>query len=249
MIRIGNETYSGTYPSDGNDPVKQLTFDTLNKSQKVYNYSDINALEFELDLRSLIVQSAKELNASQFDFAVFDKSKCNEKYWIRTHEGGFKLRPGQSAYKAIKDILINSRAYATECATAIVIVFYLALTKKFSEKLFNKLFDPIYLMDWKYLDKDLGIQSYRSIRDHLPGDCIYFENPDFNPNTSEWQGENTIKLDENKYYGHGVGIKTSEGIIQSLNRHRSPGSRRSAYISDSVTRPDYRYLYSCMLHS
>ncbi len=245
MIRIGNEVLSQTPPADiSNDPVKRLTFKILTQSSKVYTYPSMEALLFELEARAFIVDSSKSLYQSKFSFAVFDESKCNTEYWTRTNEGGFRLRPGQSAYKAIRNILEDSRDYATECSTAIVIVFYLGLTRSLSEQVFNRLFTPIYLMNWTYLDKDLGIQSFKNIKDPLPGDCLYVENPDFNPETPEWRGENVIMLNEEMYYGHGIGIKTIDGFIHDLNRNRRPGSTHSAYLSSSVTRPDYRYLYS-----
>lgn len=244
MIRIGNEIISETPPAEiRNDPVKRLTFKILTKSSKVYTYPSMDAFLFELDVRSAIVDSAKSLYHSKFGFAVFDESRCNERYWIRTDEGGFRLRPGQSAYRAIQNILEDSSAYATECSTAIVIVFYLGLTQTLSETAFNRLFSPIYLMNWSYLDRDLGIQSYKNIKDPLPGDCIYVENPDFDPETPEWRGENAIMLNEDMYYGHGIGIKTIQGIINDLNRNRRRGSTHSAYLSSSVTRPDYRYIF------
>ncbi|MCX7773405.1 MAG: protein-glutamine gamma-glutamyltransferase [Clostridia bacterium] len=245
MIRIGRDPAAQeTLQVNLNDPVKKLTYDILQNSSKIYQYQSADSLQFELDMRSFIVQRALELNASNFSFAVFKKSRCNEAYWIRTDEGGFRLRRGQSAYKAILDILQNSRAYATECATAIVIVFYLALTRMFSEDLFDKLFDNIYLMGWEYLDENLGIQVFKNLKDPLPGDCLYFENPDFDRDTPEWRGENVIMLGEDKYYGHGIGIRNSEGIIRSLNRNRNPGSTESAYLGNRVIRPNYRYLYS-----
>lgn len=244
MIRIGSEVLSDAPPAGiRNDPVKRLTYKILTQSPKVYTYPSMDVLLFELDVRSAIVDSATKLYRSHFAFAVFDESRCNEKYWTRTDSGGFRLRPGQSAYRAIQNFLEDSRAYATECSTAIVIAFYLGLTQVLSESTFNRLFSPIYLMNWSYLDKDLGIQSYRNIKDPLPGDCIYVENPDFDPETPEWRGENAIMLSEDRYYGHGMGIMSIEEIIKELNRNRRRGSTHSAYLSSSVTRPDYRYIY------
>ena len=46
-----------------------------------------------------------------------------------------------------------------------IIVFTVTETRK----LFNRLFSDIYLMNWKYLDKDLGMRSYENLPDYLPG--------------------------------------------------------------------------------
>ena len=123
----------------------------------------------------------------------------------------------------------------------IVIVYYLGLVEVLPEKLFDELFADIYLMDWKYLDKDLGVHTYRGVRDSLPGDCLYFKNPDVNPDTPEWQGENVIQLFDGYYYGHGIGIKSAEGIIRELNRNRRPNAQK-AYLMDQIVKPDFKYL-------
>ena len=245
MIRIGGQTIKeesmvGQY---SNDSIKRLILHRLFSSDSVYDYASTKALEFELDLRSAIVHASEKLNNSYFSFEVFKKSKCNPDFWERTEEGGFRIKAGVSPYLGIKDILQHSKLYGTECSTAIVIVFYLGLTEILPEILFNELFKNLYLMNWKYLDKDLGVRAYRNIKDTLPGDCLYFENPDVNPDTPEWQGENVIQLINGKYYGHGIGIRTAQGIIRVLNQNRKPSATESAFLTDTVVRPNYKYLY------
>ncbi|HHW21508.1 MAG TPA: protein-glutamine gamma-glutamyltransferase [Clostridiaceae bacterium] len=245
MIRIGGqplqpETIRTRY---GSDSIKRVIINKLNDSDVSYSYRTIEALDFELDSRAAIVRAAVSLNDSYFSFRVFKEAKCNPEYWERTDIGGFLLKPNVSPYKAIKDILKNSRLYGTECSTAIVIVFYLGLTEILPEELFNELFSNLYLMNWKYLDKDLGVRSFNNIKDTLPGDCLYVANPDVDPETPEWQGENVIQLINGKYYGHGIGIRTIEGFIRALNQNRKRGATRSAYLTDTVVRPDYMYLY------
>jgi len=246
MIRIGNEIVSEEtlQKQPWNDGTKRLIIHKLSASDKTYTYPSIKALEFELNLRSKICESAERLNNSRFAFEVFEKSRCNPEYWTRTSEGGFKLKPDADPYLAIKDFLVHSAMYATECATAIVIVYYLGLTEVLPQKLFNQLFANLYLMDWKYLDKDLGLRSHAHLADYLPGDCRYFMNPDVNPKTIEWQGENAIQLKNGYYYGHGIGIRTAEGIIRELNRNRIPNATKSAYLMDLAIRPNYRYLFN-----
>lgn len=208
----------------------------------IYKYASQNQLKFELDLRAGIVNAAIELSKSKLSFRTFRKSICNTDYWERTNEGGFLVKEGIRPSDAIRDIYINSQMYGTECATAIVIVYYKALVEIFPEKLFNDLFQGIYLMNWEYLDSDLGIRHYQSVSDVVPGDCLYFKNPEVNPLTPQWQGENVIDLGNGKYYGHGVGIRNAEGVIEALNKQRISEATQSAYLLRSVTRPNFKLL-------
>lgn len=222
--------------------IQRKVLDKLFQSSITYKYTSQNQLKFELDLRAGIVNASVELNESELNFSTFRKSTCNTAYWERTREGGFLVKGGVKPSDAIRDIYINSQMYGTECATAIVIIYYKALVEIFPDEKFNYLFQGIYLMNWKYVDSDLGIRSYENIQDVLPGDCLYFKNPDVNPITPQWQGENVIDLGNGRYYGHGVGIRSAEGIIAILNRLRKSGATQSAYLSDSVTRPDFKHL-------
>lgn len=238
--RIQAESEIGVYAPGS---LKGQVLHTLYMSEKVYDYPSAEVLQFELDLREKIVRAAERLNGTRFDFALFKDSRCNPAYWTRTSEGGFRVRPDVSPYRAILDFYQHSYMYATECATAIVIVFYLGIAAILPEGLFNRLYSDIYLMDWQYLDKDLGMRSYDSLADYLPGDCRYFKNPDVDPKTMEWQGENAIQLMNGYYYGHGIGIRTADSIIRALNGHRKPGAKRSAYLMDLAIKPGYKYLY------
>ncbi|MDD4297356.1 MAG: protein-glutamine gamma-glutamyltransferase [Ruminiclostridium sp.] len=212
------------------------------ESDAVYSYSSMKSLEFELDSRKEIVNASEKLYNSFFTFRLFKDSMCNTNYWTRTQEGGFRLKGDANPHEAIRDIYKNSKLYGTECATAIVIVFYLGLIEVLPPELFDRLFSNIYLMDWMYLDKDLGVRTYKGVKNALPGDCLYFKNPDVNPDTPEWQGENAIMLLNEYYYGHGIGIKKSNEIIRDLNRNRAYGSETSAYLMDQIVKPDFNYL-------
>jgi len=244
MIRINGKIISPNsiiekYPAN---IVERKIINILSKSSKVYIYSSLEQLHFELKLRSNIVDASIRLNRSGLTFKVFRKSYCNTDFWERTNEGGFLLKREVSPSDAINDIFINGRKYGTECATALVIVFYKAVLDIFPKELFNKLFSSIQLMNWSYLDRNLDIGYYENEADYLPGDCRYFKNPDVNPLTPEWQGENTIDLGNGKYYGHGIGITTGEQIIRALNKNRKAGAKKSAYILDSATRPGFNHL-------
>jgi len=244
MIKISGSisdtnTIIEKYPKNS---IQRKIIEILSSSSEVYNYDSLEQLKFELDLRKKIIDSARELKKSKFSFKTFRKSKCNEEYWQRTDEGGFLLKKGVKPFDAVNDIYINSSKYATECATAIVIVYYKALADMFTEELFNSLFPNIYLMDWQHLDSNMGINLYRKVVDFLPGDCRYFKNPDVDPTKPEWQGENAIDFGDGSYYGHGIGIRTADEIIKDLNKHRKKEANTSAFLMDTANRPDFRYL-------
>ena len=78
------------------------------------------------------------------------------------------------------------------------------------------------------------------------GDRRYFDNPDVDPVTPEWQGENVIVLDNSLYYGHGIGIEDANDIIKSLNSNREHGSTQSAFLMDSASRPNFKKLYDIL---
>lgn len=251
MIKISGENFNINTIIDQykNNSIERYVLEKLSSSNEVYNYGSVDELKFELTLRKNIVNAAIDLNRSNFDFAVFRKSKCNPDYWERTPQGGFLLKNGVNASSAINDIYKNSHKYATECATAMVIVYYKAVLDSFGGKLFDATFSNIYLMNWHYMDRNLGLDISDDIADFLPGDCRYFKNPQVNPLTPEWQGENVIDLGNGQYYGHGIGIKTADGIIKALNEERFMGARQSAYLLNSATRPDFKHLAYIYLKS
>ena len=236
---IEKSTLSASFPESG---IERELIDLLNSSQKMFDYLSLDQLRFELDLRKHIIQAAIDLYHTRFSFKIFRESECSSSYWERTDEGGFQLKSGIKPSEAIRDIYKNSREYGTECATAIVIVYYKALADLLPEDLFNQLFSEIYLMNWQHLDSDLGIRSERDLTDFFPGDCRYFKNPDVNPITPEWQGENAIDLSSGLYYGHGIGLKTADQIIEVLNRERKSDAQVSANLLNSATRPNFNYL-------
>ncbi|EPY04504.1 transglutaminase [Paenibacillus alvei TS-15] len=208
------------------------------KSPVVYRYNSLDDLKFELRMRSNIVNAAKALHDSGVDFAGFDDSRCNERYWIRTDRGGFQLRRGVSPSAAINDIFHNGGQYAFECATAIIIVLYKAIIDTLGESVFDRYFQDLLLWDWNY-DRNLRLVSNSNLAEAFLGDILYFRNPDYNPRTPEWQGENVVKLGNDLYYGHGIGITSSQGMITALNGARKHGSKTSAYLSNEVIHPDF----------
>ncbi|MEW9121488.1 MAG: protein-glutamine gamma-glutamyltransferase [Thermotaleaceae bacterium] len=245
MILIGSspisESFISRYPINS---VESNILQILSSSSQVYRYGSQSLLEFELSMRANMVSASRELHRSGLSFRVFRRSICNPDFWERTQEGGFSLKEGVAPSSAIRDIFQNGSQYGTECATAIVMIYFKAILNVFSDTLFNRVFTNIYLMNWENLDKNLALSYYSTLVDYLPGNCRYFKNPDVNPMTPEWQGENVIDLGGGLYYGHGIGIKTADEIIRSLNYNRRSGATESAYLLDSVNTLGFTHLFN-----
>ncbi|WP_416151727.1 protein-glutamine gamma-glutamyltransferase [Salipaludibacillus sp. HK11] len=215
------------------------------KAPVLYSYPSNDEFLFEINLRTRIIESAEDMNESQMEFTIFEYARCNSKYWNLTELGGFLLRHDVRPSDAIEDIYKSSSLYAFECATACIIIFYHAILKSIGDHLFNLIFQNLYLYSW-HSDPDLELDTFYA--DHfLPGDVVYFNNPDFNLNTSWFRGENAVVLSDDSFFGHGIGIRTAEQMIQSLNEYRQPQSNQSAYLTDSITRPSFRNLFQLTL--
>ncbi|WNF35404.1 protein-glutamine gamma-glutamyltransferase [Bacillaceae bacterium IKA-2] len=220
--------------------VEKMIFQRMNEGPIAYSYQLIDELSFEINLRKQITVSARAMNQSNVQFEPFETSRCNPHYWDLMYTGGFQLRPGVKPSDAIRDIYRNSSLYAFECATAMIIIYYHAVLNSIGEHAFNLLFQNIYLYSW-HSDPDLGVNSIYT--DHfLPGDVLYFNNPDFHLQTPWWKGVNAVVLGDGTYFGHGLGIKTAEQIIEALNNTRKPWSNQSAYLTNLVTRPAVKNL-------
>lgn len=245
MIVISdNEVYQAVIDAEYEEnSVEREIISELASSSEQYSYDSLDQLKFELRLRKEIIAASHELDKSGLKFAVFRKTKCNPAYWDRTEDGGFVLKDNVKPSDAIFDIFKNGSQYSTECATGMMIVYYKALLNVYSESLFNKSFPKIELMNWHRIDKllrEVGLMKQRE--DYLPGDRRYFKNPDVNPLTPQWQGENVIDLGNGLYYGHGIGIHKADTIIQELNKNRSEAADESAKLVDSAGRPDFKKL-------
>lgn len=206
-----------------------------------YYYDTADELLFELKVRAAIVEAAAALEKSNASFASFSKSRGNDKYWTRTDNGGFRLKQNARPSAAIRDIYANGRAYAFECAMAIVVVLYKAVLDTIGTEAFDRLFGNLYLYSWEH-DSDLPLITVKSRQPTFAGDVLYYKNPDYDPKTPQWQGENVVKMPGNLLYGHGIGIKNEAGIVRELNYHRKRGSQVSAYLLDQVTYPNFQEL-------
>lgn len=223
--------------------IERKILEKMAGGDNVRRYASMDELAFELVFRKRIIDSSIALNRGGLRFRTFRESECNEDFWERMENGGFRLNRGVRPSEGIRDIFRNTREYATECATAMVMVFYKAVLEVYKDELFDSTFPKIILMNWLYTDNKLGVATQRDPEFFLPGDCRYFRNPDVDPMTPEWQGENAIDLGDGTYYGHGVGIRTARMIIRILNSRRVPGSDTSAYLMETTTLPDLNGLF------
>ena len=220
--------------------IERMIIQRMIEDTVVYSYQSLGELSFELKLRKNIILSARAMNQSNVRFERFSNSTCNPQYWQLTSTGGFLLRHGVKPSDAIRDIYMNSSLYAFECATAKVIIYYHAILNVLGESLFNQFFQNIYLYGW-HTDPDIGKNVIYTTH-FLPGDVVYFENPEFDPQTPYWRGENAVVLEDGTFFGHGLGIKTAEQMIHELNQARKPGAIQSAYLTNIVARPSFNHL-------
>jgi protein-glutamine gamma-glutamyltransferase len=241
MIVIAGSGSGNLVDTSGWTTLEKEIYLQKKNSASTYAYDSYDELRFELTLRSKIVEAARALLASKAHFVSFKKSRCNWKYWIRTEQGGFQLRPNVPSSAAIRDIFVSGGLYAFECATAMVIVLYKAMLDTIGEARFNGLYGDLLLYDWNY-DTDLHLITIDTNDESFSGDILYFKNPDFSLDTPEWQGENVVKLAHNLYYGHGIGNKSQQQMINELNGHRRPNSKQSAFLKNQATYPDYKFL-------
>jgi len=213
-----------------------------------YGYAAPADPAFEYRMRGEIIAAARSMNAGGTDFSTFKNSRCNPRFWTRTANGGFELNAGVSPSAAINDIFVNGQLYAFECAMAMVMILYRATISMIGESAFDRYFTDLFLWDWNY-DSNLKLITTFNPSELQPGDVVYFKNPDHDPDKPEWQGENAIMLSNDRYYGHGLGIKSASEMITSLNKERVPGSRTSAYLADEGLHPDFAYIASLATRS
>ncbi|RDU38999.1 protein-glutamine gamma-glutamyltransferase [Neobacillus piezotolerans] len=230
-----NQIYPGK-PSGSKFKIAQW----MGKSKRIFEFGTLRELDFELEMRVRIMRAAILMNKSGAGFATFATTRCNEKYWVLTEHGAIVLKPNVQPETGIEDIFVNGKKYAFECATAMLIIFYKAVLDSIDNAVFNRLFSGLKLYDWQY-DEDLDVQIFNST-EFVPGDCVYFKNPDVDPKTRHWQGENAILLARNIYFGHGIGIVRGQFIIDFLNSKRKKNAEREAYLTDVIAVPNFKYL-------
>lgn len=237
MIQISGRPFQ---PSDPwkTDKIENDIIASLQKGRNTYNFYSKRELTFEVKARKNIIASAKEMDEGESAFATFRNAQCNPDYWNLTTAGGFLLKRQVRPADAILDIFTNSALYKFECATACVINIYHGFLMTMGSASFNTLFPNLYLYSW-HADDDLGLHSFYD-NQYIPGDVLYFNNPDVDPNTSWFRGLNAIALGDELFFGHGFSIRTETNIIEELNKKRTPGSQRSAYLTSLITRPSFQ---------
>ncbi|MFJ7753426.1 protein-glutamine gamma-glutamyltransferase [Peribacillus muralis] len=207
----------------------------------VFEYGSLEELNFEIQLRLRVMEAAISLDKSGAEFATLEESETNPQYWRLAKDGTFTLQPGIRPHLAIADIFQNGRQYAFECGTAIVVTFLRAIMDVIGPRQFDYLFSDLVLYDW-HPPTNMILLVHRGT-DYIPGDCLYFKNPEHDEKTPEWQGENAILLGKNLFFGHGIGITNSKGIIDELNDNRKSNATISAYLTNHIVSLDSSYYY------
>jgi protein-glutamine gamma-glutamyltransferase len=237
MIQLSGKTFNHDQIWKS-DSIEGIIVKRMQEGNVIYAFQTFEELRFELNFRKNIISSAVEMSKGEAKFNIFSNSRANPRYWKKTNAGGFLIRRGVNPSEAVRDIFINSSLYAFECATASIIILYDALLKLIGENRFNFHFQDLYLYSW-HLDGDYRIFTFRG--NHLlPGDIVYFNNPDYDPRTPWFRGLNAIDLGDGTYFGHGFGVWTREKMIEILNTKRKSSSEKSAHLTRIITRPIFK---------
>ena len=232
MIKINHKWLDVSQIQPGIASAKSLEIlQCLAEDSNVFEYRNFGDFNFEIQLRNRVIEAAIALDKSGPDFSTLEESQSNQRYWHLSKDGTFTLQPGILPHAALVDIFMNGRLYAFECGTAMVVTFLKAILDLIGPRNFDHLFSDLFLYDFRP-PQNMALIIHQG-RDYLPGDCVYFKNPDHDLATPEWQGENAILLGNNLFYGHGIGITTAQGIIDELNSNRKP-IRHHISISDNA---------------
>jgi len=230
-----------------NGEVQSEVYAKMCASGAEYAYDYKEQLLFELETRAEIQNAALLFKDCGMTFAVFENSSRNAAFWNRTDNGGFRLKSGVKPSGAINDIFINGGAYASECATAITIIYYKALLEVYKSDKFDEIFPKVYLMDWDIREPLLArLARTAPAADVLTGDRGYFANPDHDPDLPQWQGENVIVMQDGMFFGHGIGYADKSYFLKELNAKRKKGSGIPSYFVNEIGRPDYKKLADAM---
>ncbi|MGW6661924.1 protein-glutamine gamma-glutamyltransferase [Peribacillus sp. NPDC055009] len=233
MIKINHRWLDVSHIQPGIASAESLEIlQLLGEDSNVFEYRNFGDFNFDIQLRNRVIEAAIALDKSGPEFSTLEESQSNQQYWHLSKDGTFTLQPGILPHAALVDIFMNGRLYAFECGTAIVVTFLKAILDSIGPRNFDYLFSNLFLYDWRP-PQNMELNIHKG-RDYLPGDCVYFINPDHDETTPEWQGENAILLGNNLFYGHGIGITTSQGIIDELNSNRKPYATISAFLTTHI---------------
>ena len=233
MIKISQKPISVNQLQAGVTSKDLLTIlQLMARYPTVFEFNTPEDFQFDLTMRLKVIQASILLDQSGAEFTILEDSVCNPRVWRLTGNRAFELWPNVPPHVALNDIFINGQLYAFECGTAILVVFYKAILDSIGPNNFDRIFPDLFLYNWHY-HQNLSILVHEGL-DYLPGDCLYFKNPDFAPHTPEWQGENAIMINENLYFAHGIGVTDQQEIINELNDNRIFGSMISAYLTTHI---------------
>jgi len=155
--------------------------------------------------------------------------------------GKMGVRQGVKPSDAINDIFKNGSKYGMECATGTMVIMYKGILDTIGPADFDRAFAKTRLFRWDIKDDDFkAAEKQGKLPGFWPGDHTYFKNPDFDPANSAFQGENVIYLGGGQYFGHGLGIVSEKGVIDSLNDLRKPGAKKTAVRDDFELAPRRR---------
>lgn len=248
MIKINHKWLDVSQIQPGTASAKSLeTLQCLAEDSNVFEYRNFGDFNFEIQLRNRVIEAAIALDKSGPEFSTLEESQSNQRYWHLSKDGTFTLQPGILPHAALVDIFMNGGLYAFECGTAIVVTFLKAILDLIGPRNFDYLFSDLFLYDWRP-PRNMALSVHQG-RDYLPGDCVYFKNPDHDLATPEWQGENAILLGNNLFYGHGIGITTAQGIIDELNSNRKPYATISAFLTTHIIFLDSSFYRQFQLNS
>ncbi|MGE7600873.1 protein-glutamine gamma-glutamyltransferase [Peribacillus sp. NPDC097675] len=233
MIKISQKPISVSQLQAGITSKNLLTIlQLMARYPTVFEFNTPEDLQFDLTMRLNVIQASLLLDQSGAEFTILEDSMCNPRVWRLSGDRTFELWPNVPPHVALNDIFINGQLYAFECGTAILVVFYKAILDSIGPNNFDRIFPDLFLYNWHY-HQNLSILVHEGV-DYLPGDCLYFKNPDFSPSAPEWQGENAIMLDDNLFFAHGIGVTGQQEIINELNDNRIWGSMISAYLTTHI---------------
>ncbi|MDF9760162.1 protein-glutamine gamma-glutamyltransferase [Peribacillus simplex] len=240
MIKINHKLLDVSHIQPGIASAKSLEIlQLLAEDSNIFEYRSFGYLNFDIQLRHRVIEAAFALDKSDAEFSTLEESASNKQYWRLSKDGTFTLQPGIAPHVALLDIFLNGTLYAFECGTAIVVTFLKAILDLIGPRNFDYLFSSLFLYDWRP-PKNMALHVHQGT-DYLPGDCLYFKNPDHDEETPEWQGENAILLGEDLFYGHGIGITNAQGIIDELNSNRKPNAAISAFLTKHIISLDSSY--------
>ena len=162
---------------------------------------------------------------------------------------GITLKSGINPANAIENLFAVQPAgdeFGAECFGALQMVWYKAILETFEEcdaangrSRFNTKFATIKIEGTSSTYPPYV--SYQTYPEYIFGDWRYVSNPDFDPATPQWQGENAIQMtnsdaDNANFYGHPIGVETLANIKAFLDAHRRAGATQNASLDDDAKR-------------